>query len=515
VKVTVERAENSEAILNVELEWRELESASDRAYHKLAQRYNVPGFRRGHAPRSMLERMLGKEAIYQEGLEALIEDSYREAIRSNQLVPLAQPAVDAPPLQLNAPYSFSARVPVLSPVKLGDYQAVHVEKPAVEVTDEDVDKVVADLQQQHALWLPAERPAQLGDRVIADLKLEVGDRTISDLHDNEFELAEGREGIFSGMDEHLLGVSEGETKEFTTTIPADYANAELAGQEAHYTVTLKGVKYRELPEADDELAKSIGEYDSLEALRAGIREQLIERRTSNAERDYREQLLKAIADQAEVEIHPVLIEDETGVMVREMQRILQQSGLSFEQFLSATNSTEADYKKQLEPEARERVKRDLVLDAIGDAEGIEASDRELQGWLDMLSAVGGDKPMRLRQLSAGQRQHVTNRVRRDKVIARLVGNDTNHVHTHAHSGVEQSEPMEAPVASALHAARVGADVTASDEPDAGAAPAVAGNGTPTDPAITAVERDLSVTPAASGPEAAPEEDAAPDARQES
>jgi trigger factor len=476
VKVTVEQASNSEAILNVELEWSELEKASDRAYHKLAQRYNVPGFRPGHAPRSMLERMLGKDAIYQEGLETLIEDSYREAIRTHNLKPIGQPEVDAAPIQMNQPYTFTARVPVLAPVTLGDYQSVRVEHPRVDVTDEDVEKVVHDLQEQQALWVPAERPAQIGDRITADLKLTVGDRTISDLHDNEFELVESREGIFSGMDQHIAGMSEGETKEFTTTIPADYTNTDLAGQEAHYTVTLKAVKYRELPEIDDELAKSAGDYQTLDALKQSIREQLATRRESNAERDFREALIKAIVNQAQVEIHPILVADETGVMVREMQRLLEQSGLSWEQFLESSSKSEDEYRKELEPEARERVKRELVLDAIADAEGIAASDQEVQSYLDMLNAVGGGRPLRMRQLTAGQRQHLVNTVRRDRVTSQLVAAAEAEAVTAEEGAAPRIRAVgdeEASIAAATEAARAGAAL--AEEAGAGAAEAEAGS----------------------------------------
>jgi FKBP-type peptidyl-prolyl cis-trans isomerase (trigger factor) len=153
-----------------------------------------------------------------------------------------------------------------------------------------------------------------------------------------------------------------------------------------------------------------------------------------------------------VEIHPVLVEDETGVMVREMQRMLEQSGLTLDQFFSATNSTEADYRKQIEPEARERVKRDLVLDAIANAEGVEATETEQQAWLSMLSAMGGQQ-LRLRELSAGQRQHVINRVRRDKVVAHVVeaaGGHAHHLHDHDHD--HEDEGAEASVTSALSAA---------------------------------------------------------------
>jgi trigger factor len=420
VKVNVERASDSEAILKVELEWPELEKASERAYRKLAQRYTVPGFRPGHAPRSILERMVGRETIYQEGLEALIDESYREAIRTNNLRPVGEPELDAAPFAMNETFTYTAKVPVLAPVKLGDYQNVRVEHPGVEVTDDDIAKILRDLQEQQALWIPVERPAQVGDRVIADLKLTVGDRTISDLTENEFELADERQGIFSGMDQQLVGMSEGDTKEFDATIPDDYGNAELAGKAAQYVVTLKGVKYHELPELDDEFAKSAGDYESLESLRAAVREQLTSRRRNTAERDFRDNLLKAVAESSEVEIAHPLVHQEADTMVREMQRMLQQTGLSWEAFLGASNKTAEQYRDDLEPEAQERVKRKLVLDAIADAESITANDTEIETYLQLLNVGSTGKPLRLRQLSAAQRQFIVDSIRRDKATTLLV-----------------------------------------------------------------------------------------------
>ncbi len=455
MKTTVERTSGSEAVLNVELEWAELEKASDRAYRKLAQKYTVPGFRRGHAPRSMLERMLGKEAIYQEGLEEVIETSYRDAIREHALTPLAQPDLDAPPLEMGQPYAYVARVPVLAPVDLGDYRSVRVEQPSTEVTDADVDAVLAQVQQEQAMWLPAERPAQIGDKVVVDLKLVVGERVVSDLHDNEYELTSERVGIFTGMDEHVVGMSEGETREFTTTIPEDYANSELAGKEAQYTVTLKGVKYRELPELDDELAKSVGDYDSFEALRGAVREQLASQKRTEASRTLRDRAVQAVAEQASVDVHPVLVSEELDSMLNETNRLLQQNRISLEQYLAMTQKSEEEYRKELEPEALERVKKDLVLDAVADAEGITASDQEIQSWLDLLAAMGGNR-LRLKQLTAGQRASIARRIRRDKAIGYLV-EITTEGQTSAAEDAAGGTAAEDAVSGAMAAAAAGAD----------------------------------------------------------
>ncbi|MGH2516510.1 MAG: trigger factor [Ktedonobacterales bacterium] len=419
MKVTVERTPESEAVLNVELEWGELQKASERAYHKLAQKYTVPGFRRGHAPRTMLERMLGEEAIYQEGLEDLIDESYRDALKSHDITPLAQPSLDAPPLEMGQPYSFTARVPVVPQVTLGDYQSIHVTPAPTDVTDEDIQKVLDQVREDHAMWLPAERPAQIGDKVVVDLKLTSGDREISNLHDNEMELAADRAGIFTGMDDQVAGMSEGDTKAFDTTIPEDYANTELAGEPAHYEVTLKGVKFRELPEVDDELAKSLGSYESLDELREAIRHNLADQKETESRREVREQALKQLADQTDVFIPQVLVDEETESMLDEMKRMLEQSRISWDQYLSISKKDEAEQRKDMEPEAREHVKRDLALDTIAEAEGITVSDQEMQSWLDMYASLGGRR-MRLRDLRPGQRAGITARLRRDKVTTSLV-----------------------------------------------------------------------------------------------
>jgi trigger factor len=395
-----------------------------------------------------------------------MDEAYREAIRAHELAPLTDPEIDAPPLQMNEPFAFTARIPILAPVHLGDYKAVQVEKPTVEVNDEDIDKVVRNLREEQTTWAPVPRPAQVGDRVTADLKLMVGEKTISDLKDNEFELADTREGIFTGMDEHLIGLSEGDEKAFTTTIPEGYTNTDLAGQEAHYTVAIKGVKVREIPEIDDELAKSSGDYETLDGLRAAIREELTDRRKSNARRDFREAVVKAVTDQATVEIHPVLIKGEASDMTSEFKRLLERNGLDFKTYLTSVNKTEAEYQQEIEPEALAKVKRDLVIDAIADAEGVQVSEDEVQNWVQFYNTVSGGKPLQLSQLSAGQRAAVASRIRRDKVTDQLataagwVDEHSEHEDDEAGEHAASEHPVDAAAgdeeANAAHAARAAA-----------------------------------------------------------
>ena len=235
MKVSVEKLPTSEAVLDVELSWDELEKASDKAYRRLVQKVDVQGFRRGKAPRSLLERKLGKEYIYQEGLDDLITEVYRSTIKEHDLTPITKPELDAPVFeagQIGQPYHFSLKVPILTPVVLGDYRSLHFDREEVNITSEEVEQEIETLRNRQAQWRAVDRPAAIGDRVTMDLKLSAGEQSISDLKNNPFELTGERHGIYAGMDEHIVGMQVGESKTFTTTLPEDYSNEKLAGKEA-------------------------------------------------------------------------------------------------------------------------------------------------------------------------------------------------------------------------------------------------------------------------------------------
>ena len=459
LNVTIERPSESEAVLHVELDWAELEKASDRAYRKLVQKYKVPGFRPGHAPRSMIERMVGKETLYQEGLEDLVDSAYRDAIREHKLTPLAQPEVEAPEFTMGEPYTFTARVAVLAPVTLGNYRELSVPYPSTAVSDEDVERMVERAREQQAMWLPVERPAQIGDQLTMDLHLTAGDRQISDLHDTEFQLVEERPGIFAGMDEQLVGLREGETKQFTATIPEEYANAELAGKEAQYDVTVKAVKERELPELDDELAKAAGEFETLDGMRASYREQLERQRETEARREFRDAVLTAVSDQAQAEVHPVVVGEEVEHMLDELRNMLGQSRLDLETFLQMSGKTEEQYREELRPEAEGRAKREMVLDAVAEAEQLPVGDNEIEQWLNFVSALGG-KRRRLRDLSAAQRSSISRRLAREKATDLLLDLAQQNAAGEAGAVAAASEG-EAIAAEATPAAAAGASATAA------------------------------------------------------
>lgn len=417
MKVSVETLPTSEAVVNVDFSWEELEKASDKAYRKLVQKVDIQGFRRGKAPRSLLERRLGREYIYQEGLDELMTETYRDVLKEHKIVPLTQPELDAPILEMGQPYHFSIKVPILPPVNLGDYQSLHFDRPEAEVTSEEVEKEINSLRERQAKWEEVERPAQIGDRVTMDLKLTSEDQTVSDLKDNPFELTDERHGLFSGMDEQIAGMSVGESKTFSTTIPEDYANEKLAGKAANYEVTLHKVEIKVLPELDDAFASSASneEYATLEDMRKGLSDQILENKKRKIRDDLREQVLDAVVEQAEVTIHPVLVEEEAHEMVHQMSHILEQQRMSMDQYLMLIKKSPEEYEESLKPEAEKRVRQQLVLEEIIKKEEIRVSPEEVESLFRFYAQMGQNLPQ-----SEAQIRSVASSLQREKAISRLI-----------------------------------------------------------------------------------------------
>jgi trigger factor len=449
VKVSVEKLPSSEAVVAVDFSWDEVEKASDKAYRKLVQKVDVPGFRRGKAPRSLMERRLGKEYIYQEGLDELMTETYRNALKEHDITPLAQPEIDAPVFEIGQPYHFTLKVPIISPVELGDYRSLHFEREEATVTSEEVEQELETMRNQQAKWEEVERPAQIGDRVTVDLKLTVEDSTISDLKDNPFELTDERHGLFSGMDEHIVGMSAGESKTFTTTIPADYANEKIAGKEANFEVTVHKLEAKEVPELDDALAPVVsnGQYETLEDLRKAISDSLLENKKRRIRDELREQVVNAVIEQSQVTVHPVLVKEEADEMLHQLSHLLEQQHMSMDQYLMLMRKSREDYLQELQPEAETRVKRQLVLDAVMEKEEIQVDPEEVEALFRAYAQVGQNLPQTEAQIRA-----LANSLRREKTITKLVELTTD---PDPDEELEVETEEEASVANAVAAAVTG------------------------------------------------------------
>ena len=452
MKVSVEKLPNSEAVLEVEITWDEVEKASEKAYRKLVQKVDVQGFRRGKAPRSLLERKLGKEQIYQDGLDDLISEAYRNALKEHHLTPISQPKLNAPVFEMGQPYRFSVTVPIITPVELGDYRGLHFEREAAEVTSEEVEKELEALRDRQATWQVVEHPANYGDRVTVDLKLTVEEQSISDLKDNPFELTRERHGMFSGMDEHVVGMQPGESKTFFTTIPADYANSKLAGKQADYTVTVHKIEERQVPELDDALAEKVsnGEQKTLEDLCKAISDRILEDKKRRIREELREKVINAVADQSEVSLHPLLVDEETEELIHQLEHILEPQHLSVDQYLKMMRKSREEYLQEIRPQAEQRIKRQLVLDAVADEENISVTPEEIEAVFQLYAQIGQELPRSEAQIRA-----LRVSFRREKAITRLVELTTD---PDPDEEIEEEVAEEASVANAEAAALAGEDL---------------------------------------------------------
>ena len=452
MKVSVEKLPTSEAVLNVDVTWDEMQKASDKAYRKLVKEVDIQGFRRGKAPRTILERRVGKEYIYQEGLDELISEAYRDALKENELTPISQPKLDAPIFEMGQDYHFSLTVPVVTPVTLPDYKSFHFDREEVAVSSEEVEKELGTFQNRLAEWETVERPIEYGDRIKADLKLTSGEQQISDLKDNTFEITDDRKGLFTGLDEQVLGLKAGESKSFTTTIPEDYSNEKLAGKEANYEVNVLSVETKQLPVLDDEFAKKVSDdqFDTLEDVRKAIGDNLLENKRRKVTEELRDTALKAVIEKADFTIHPLLVEEEVHEMEHQMGHMLEQQHLNLDQYLKMTDKTHEQYHEELHPEAEERVKRQLVLEQIAKEEQISVEPGEIEALFNAYEQMGQTLPDTEQQISSLMVSY-----RREKTLARLIELTTDPDPDAESNEIEGAVEEEAAVANAEAAALAG------------------------------------------------------------
>jgi trigger factor len=394
VKVSVEKLPTSEAVLNVDLSWDEMEKASDKAYKKLVKKVDVQGFRRGKAPRSILERKVGKESLYQEGLDDLISETYRDVVKEHNLIPISQPKLDAPLFTIGQPYHFSVTVPIITPVELADYRSMHFEREEAIVTSEEVDNELQALRNRQSEWQVVDRPVEYNDRIKADLKLTSGEQKVSDLKDNIFEITNERHGLFKGMDEHLIGMKAGETKEFSTTISTDYTNEKLANQQADYVVTIHSVEEKALPELDDAFAAKVSneECETVEALSKVLSDNILEGKKRRINTELRDKIINTLSEQSQFVLHPLLIEEEIEDMLHRAGHMFQQQHFSPEQYLKMIGKSREEYTEEVRPDAEKSVKRRLILDEIAQREQISVQADEIQAIFQAYAQLGQQLP---------------------------------------------------------------------------------------------------------------------------
>ncbi|MDD5338249.1 MAG: trigger factor [Dehalococcoidales bacterium] len=420
MKVTKEKIENCQAHLIIEMEPDEMEHGMQHAYEHLVQNANIPGFRKGKAPRSVVESTLGKGRMLEEAIDHVIPEAYDKACKEQEIEPYAQPQLEITKAE---PLTFKAVVPLRPKVELGDYKNIKMQPEAVEIKKENVDAVLEELRHQHATWEPVERELRFNDIATIDINAMSEEKPLLQTVGSQYPVNKESISPAPGFAEQVAGMKKGETKEFDITYPADFPSDQFAGKNAHFKVTLQGVKEEKLPELDDNLATTVSpEIKTLEGLREEAEKSLKLRGEERARMDFEEKVINTAVEQAKVEYPPVLVDLEVNRIITDQARQLQMSGQGIDEYLRSINKTPEQLQEDLRPISIRNINASLVLSKIAEQEKIEVSDEEIKNGINnMIKGISDDKKEEMiKMLDTPQnRQSITQSLKTRKTIERL------------------------------------------------------------------------------------------------
>ena len=374
-----EKLEKSRVALTIEASAEEFEAAVNKAYLKMRGKINVPGFRVGKAPRKIIEKMYGEEVFYEEAVNIILPDAYEDAVKEQKLDVVGYPEVELESCTKDG-VVFKCTVAVYPEVKLGQYKGLEAPKAEVKVVAADVNARLKEMADRNSRLVSVERAVKKGDT--ADIDFEGFDNGVAfDGGKGEnFDLEIGSGSFVPGFEEQLIGMKAGEEKDIDITFPENYA-PELAGKPVVFHVKVNEVKVKEVPAVDDEFAKDVSEFDTLKELKADIKKKMTAERTEAAQRAFEDVLMAKVAEGVEAEIPHEMVELQAERMMEQFKQQLAAQGIPFDQYLKMTGTTEADFRKQSDGPAAEQVKMDLAVEAIIKAEGLEATDEDVENEL--------------------------------------------------------------------------------------------------------------------------------------
>ena len=422
---TMEKLEGSKVKLTIEVSAEQFEAATQKAYQKAGKRFNVPGFRKGKAPRKVIENMYGPLAFFDDAFDIVYPEAYQAAIAEQGVEPVDRPDVSIETLpEGETPLVFSLVVAVKPEVELGAYKGIEVEKRAYNVTDDEVDAAIAQLQEGVARMVDVDRPVENGDTVNLDYSGSVDGVKFDGGTAQGQTLTIGSGQFIPGFEEQMVGMAVGEEKDIEVTFPEEYHAENLAGKKAVFAVKVNGIQVKELPALDDEFAKDVSEYDTLEALRDAKRQELLEQAEKNAKIQKENDVVRKAVENATVEVSDAMVERQIDSFLQDMGYRLQMQGISLEDYLKYTNTEISALRDQYRADAALRVKSQLVLEAISKAEAIEATPEEIGDKVAEYAKQFGNMTVEdfEKNLQADDRQYFADQVVVEKTLALLVEN---------------------------------------------------------------------------------------------
>lgn len=402
MNVTVERVEN-EATLKITALAAEVNAGYKKAVQKIADQANIPGFRKGKAPRAIIEMHYGKEAVKQEAFEIVANKAYSEALDQEKLIPVSDPKVEESTFEEGKDMELTIKVTLKPEPELGEYKGLHVEKKEVEVTDEQVDAQIKDMMGRDAKMVVAEEGAVIekGDFAIIDFAGTVDGEPFSGGEGKGYPLEVGSNSFIPGFEDQLVGLSKGDSTDVEVTFPEDYFVKDLAGKEAIFKVNIQDVKRKELPELNDEYVASKTDFKTVEELRANYKERMQKAAEANAKAEYEHELIDLAVANAKFSVPEIMIEDKISQMVEEMKMSLESRKMSLDMYMQYTGLDMAKIRENQRPVAEENVKTDLVLDAIAKAEDIQVDMADVDAEIAAISAQHGASPEEVKKIIKG------------------------------------------------------------------------------------------------------------------
>lgn len=388
MSLQVEKLEKNMARLTIEVSAEELEKAIDGAYHKNKNKISVPGFRKGKAPRKMIEKLYGQEMFYEDAINALVPVAYEKEAENCGEDIVSSPKIDIVQVEAGKPFIFTAEVALKPEVKLGKYKGVKVDKIDVDVTEEEIAAEVDKERERNSRTIDVvDRAVKDGDMTVIDFEGFVDGVAFAGGKGEDYPLTIGSGSFIPGFEEALVGAEIGKELDVNVTFPEEYQAEELAGKPAVFKCTVKEIKEKELPAADDEFASEVSEFDTFAEYKKDIQKKLEEKKEAGAKTQKEDAVIEAIIEDATMELPDAMVETQQKQLVDEFSQRIQSQGLSVEQYMQFTGLTPQALLEQIKPQAVRRIQTRLVLEAIVEAEKIEASDDELNAEIDKMAVT--------------------------------------------------------------------------------------------------------------------------------
>lgn len=406
MKVSAERLDKTKGQVTVEVPEEEFEKSLQKAYQIVVKKVNIPGFRKGKAPRRILENIYGREILLEEALQDAVPKAYHQALDEvqDQFVAVSDPRYEVVSTEKGQPLVFKASFDIKPEVILGQYKEIELEKPDTTVNEEDLNKKLAELQQRYAKLVVVEGPAEKGDQLSIDFEGKIDGHPFEGGKGENYSLELGSNTFIPGFEDQLIGVKQGETVDINVKFPDDYHAENLAGKDAVFTVTVKENKRKELAPLDDEFAKDVSEFNTLQELKQDIENKLKEIKEKQAESELRSAAIKKVVDNAQVEIPQSMIENRVIRMLEDFAYRLEQQGISFDYYLKATNTGIEGLKETYRPGAEASVRADLVIEAVAKAENITADPEGVEKEINKIAEQAKKEAATVRDMLEKQGQ---------------------------------------------------------------------------------------------------------------